>query len=88
MSQSMTTRPELEAARLLLERMGITPADLLEVRPSRPLSPTFAEYVPVVAAAVSDGSHRAYGSYWNRRCLPPTPQLRSCFPQWRQAGRR
>ena len=28
--------------------------------------PTFAEYVPVVSAAVSDGTRRAYGSYWNR----------------------
>lgn len=28
--------------------------------------PTFAEYVPVVAAAVSAGTRRAYGSYWNR----------------------
>jgi integrase len=66
MSRSVATRPELEAARLLLERLGVTPADLLEVRPARPLAPTFAEYVPVVAAAVSDGSRRAYGSYWNR----------------------
>ncbi len=28
--------------------------------------PTFAEYVPAVSAAVSDGTRRAYGSYWNR----------------------
>jgi hypothetical protein len=28
--------------------------------------PTFAEYVPVVSAAVSAGTRRAYGSYWNR----------------------
>ena len=28
--------------------------------------PTFAEYVPVVSAAVSDGLAGAYGSYWNR----------------------
>ncbi|WP_230394137.1 MDR/zinc-dependent alcohol dehydrogenase-like family protein [Plantactinospora alkalitolerans] len=66
MSQSVAGRPELEAARLLLERMGISPADLLEVRPARPPAPTFAEYVPVVAAAVSPGTRRAYGTYWNR----------------------
>lgn len=66
MSQTVAGRPELEAARLLLERMGISPADLLEVRPARPLAPTFAEYVPLVAAAVSPGTRRAYGSYWNR----------------------
>jgi integrase len=28
--------------------------------------PTFAEYVPVVSAGVTDGTRRAYGSYWNR----------------------
>jgi hypothetical protein len=66
MSQAVASRPELEAARLLLERMGISPAELLEVRPARPSAPTFAEYVPVVAAAVSSGTRRAYGSYWKR----------------------
>ncbi|GIH16156.1 tyrosine-type recombinase/integrase [Rugosimonospora africana] len=66
MSATAASRPELEAARLLLERMGISPADLLGVRPARPAAPTFAEYVPVVAAAVSAGTRRAYGSYWNR----------------------
>ena len=34
-------------------------------QPCTPL-PTFAEYVPVVSAAVSQGTRRAYGSYWNR----------------------
>ena len=28
--------------------------------------PTFAEYVPAVSAAVTAGTRRAYGSYWNR----------------------
>jgi hypothetical protein len=28
--------------------------------------PTFAGHVPVVSAAVSDGTRRTYGSYWNR----------------------
>jgi len=55
-----------EAALVLLERMGLSAADLAAVpRPRRPV-PTFAEYVPVVSAAVSDGTRRAYGSYWNR----------------------
>lgn len=57
---------ELEAARLLLARMGITPAELLTTTPARPPAPTFAEYVPVVSAAVSDGTRRVYGSYWKR----------------------
>jgi integrase len=57
---------ELDAARLLLARMGISPADLLAHAPTRPPAPTFAEYVPVVAGAVSDSSRRAYSSYWKK----------------------
>jgi integrase/recombinase XerC len=56
----------VEAALVLLERMGLTPADLAFVPQHRPGVPTFAEYVPVVSAAVSPGTRRAYGSYWNR----------------------
>jgi integrase len=66
MSPAPASRPELDAARLLLQRMGISPADLLEVRPARPSAPTFAQYVPVVAATVSVGTRRAYGTYWDR----------------------
>ena len=51
---------------MLLERMGLSPADLAAVPQPRKPVPTFAEYVPVVSAAVSDGTRRAYGSYWNR----------------------
>jgi integrase/recombinase XerC len=56
----------VEAALVLLERMGLTPGDLTAVPQTRPEVPTFAEYVPVVSAAVSAGTRRAYGSYWNR----------------------
>jgi hypothetical protein len=56
----------VEAALVLLERMGLSPADLAAVPPPRTPVPTFAAYVPVVSAAVSDGTRRAYGSYWNR----------------------
>ena len=56
----------VEAALMLLERMGLSPADLQAVPQDRQPLPTFAEYVPVVSAAVSDGCRRAYGSYWNR----------------------
>jgi hypothetical protein len=59
MSQAVAGGPELEAARLMLERMGISPADLLGIRPPRPQAPTFADYVPVVAAGVSAGTRRA-----------------------------
>jgi integrase/recombinase XerC len=45
---------------------GHCPVDLLQVGSSRPAAPTFAEYIPVVSAAVSSGTRRVYGSYWNR----------------------
>ena len=56
----------MEAALVLLERMGLTPADLVAVPRDRAQVPIFAGYVPVVSAAVSAGTRRAYGSYWNR----------------------
>ena len=56
----------VEAALVLLERMGLSPADLAGVPHARRPVPTFAEYVPVVSAAVSAGTRRAYGSYRNR----------------------
>jgi site-specific recombinase XerD len=56
----------VEAALVLLERMGLSPADLTAVPQSRKPIPTFAEYVPVVSVAMSAGTRRAYGSYWNR----------------------
>ena len=56
----------VDAALLLLERMGLAPADLLSAPAARRPAPTFAEYIPVVSAAVSDGTRRAYGTYWNR----------------------
>src|SRR5690242_7265607 len=56
----------VEAALVLLERMGLSPADLVAAPASQAAVPTFAEYVPVVSAAVSAGTRRAYGSYWNR----------------------
>jgi len=51
-------RLEIAAALLVLERMGLSPADLLSVPRDQPTAPTFAEYVPVVAAAVTPGTRR------------------------------
>lgn len=72
---------DLDAARLLLARLGVSPADLLAVAADRAPAPTFAEYVPIVRAAVGAGTRRVYGSYWNkitehwgdRRLDEPTP---------------
>jgi hypothetical protein len=40
----------VQAALLVLERMGLSPADLTAVPQTRKPVPTFAEYVPVVSA--------------------------------------
>src|SRR6201999_171482 len=51
----------VEAALVLLERMGLSPADLVAAPRDRKVVPTFAEYVPVVSAAVSAGTRRPGG---------------------------
>ena len=56
----------VDAALLILERMGLSPDDLTAATSQRPSVPTFADYVPIVSAAVTDGTRKAYGSYWNR----------------------
>nr|WP_255645793.1 hypothetical protein [Actinoplanes polyasparticus] len=66
MGEPTSDRSTLEAARLLLERMGISPDDLATGAPVRPAAPTFAEYVPLVSASVTPGLRKAYGTYWNR----------------------
>jgi integrase/recombinase XerC len=74
------TESELGAVRLMLSRLGISPTDLLDPM-IRSDVPTFADYTPVVATAVSDACRRAYTSYRNRiverwgdrRLAEPTP---------------
>ncbi len=56
----------IDAARLLLERMGVSPADLLDGSAERAPVPVFADYIPRVAAAVGHGTRRVYSSYWNQ----------------------
>jgi integrase/recombinase XerC len=62
---AVSQQAAVEAALVLLERMGLSPADLVAAPRDR-VVPTFAEYVPVVSAAVTAGTRRAYGSYSNR----------------------
>jgi integrase/recombinase XerC len=54
---------EIEAARVLLEKMGIRPADLVCASSDVPV---FADYIPRVSDAVSAGTRRVYDTYWNR----------------------
>lgn len=61
-----SSQMELDAARLLLSKMGIAPADLLTEPVERPQVPTFADYIPVVARAVSAATAHSYSSYWRR----------------------
>ena len=71
----------IEAARLLLEKMGVDLADLLATPAERLEVPVFEDYIPEVSEAVSDGTRRVYAPYWNRvlqawalrRITEPTP---------------
>ncbi len=65
-SPAASQQAAVDAALLILERMGLSPDDLAAAPRQRPAVPTFADYVPVVSAAVTGGTRRAYGSYWNR----------------------
>lgn len=60
------TAADVDAARLLLSRMGLSAEDLLATPTDRPPIPTFADYIPVVSAAITGGPRRVYSSYWNR----------------------
>jgi integrase/recombinase XerC len=65
-SPAASQQAAVDAALLILERMGLSPDDLTAAPRQRPTVPTFADYVPVVSATVTDGTRKAYGSYWNR----------------------
>ncbi|GAB1690686.1 tyrosine-type recombinase/integrase [Krasilnikovia sp. M28-CT-15] len=60
------TTAEIEAARLLLDRLGVTIEQLAGPIPADADVPTFAEYIPRVAAAVATGTRKVYQTYWNR----------------------
>lgn len=69
----MSERPaasavELEAARILLDRIGVSPGQLIEqaARGARDPVPTFAAYIPRVSRVVSVGTRRVYAPYWSR----------------------
>ncbi|OLT06258.1 hypothetical protein BJF90_17385 [Pseudonocardia sp. CNS-004] len=56
----------MDAARLLLTRLGLRAQDLLDTPVSLPTAPTFRDYIPIIAAGVRPGTRRVYSSYWNR----------------------
>jgi len=56
---------DLDAARLLLEKLGVRPADLVAA-PAMVEFPLIADYIPLVEKAVTKGTRRVYGPYWAR----------------------
>ena len=65
-SPTASQQAAVDAALRILGRMGLSPDDLTAASRQRLPVPTFADYVPVVSAAVTDGTRRADGTYWNR----------------------
>jgi integrase/recombinase XerC len=81
-AHSEAERQRIEAARVLLRSIGVSPEDLLAAHTAVAKEvPTFAQYIGRVSEAVSDGTRRVYGSYWarvedvwgGRRLNEPTP---------------
>ncbi|MET9262645.1 hypothetical protein [Amycolatopsis sp. NPDC004079] len=76
-----TSQAEIDAAQLLISKMGLTPADLLDQPAPAAEVPTFSAYIPVVARSATPSAARAHGSYWAkveaawgvRRIDEPTP---------------
>jgi integrase/recombinase XerC len=58
-------RPDIEAAQLLLTRLGVTIEDLQSASPPGDV-PTFDAHISRVSTAVTRGTLQVYGTYWNR----------------------
>src|SRR5690606_4990511 len=57
---------DLEMVRPLLTRLGVAPEQLLSSSTRREQIPRLGVYIDRVAAAVTDGTRRAYSPYWMR----------------------
>ena len=56
----------IAAARLLLDQLGVTLADLQSAGVDRTPAASVADYLPRVIAAAGPGARKTYGSYWQR----------------------
>lgn len=57
---------EVQAARLLLDRLGVSVEQLLDTTTTPSDMPTFTVYIARVSQAVTHGTLRVYETYWNR----------------------
>lgn len=57
---------EIQAARLLLDRLGVSVEQLLDGPTTAPNMPTFDVYIARVSDGVTSGTLRVYETYWNR----------------------
>jgi integrase/recombinase XerC len=57
---------EIQAARLLLDRLGVSVEQLLNAATTAPDMPTFDVYIARLSDAVTSGTLRVYETYWNR----------------------
>jgi integrase/recombinase XerC len=57
---------DVESARLVLARLGVTPEQLLGAMPAPAVVPTIAAYIEQVGAAMPAGTRAVYDSYWRR----------------------
>jgi integrase/recombinase XerC len=82
MNPEPPTNASIAAVTALLRELGLSPEQLLQTKQASAAPiPTFTEYVPRVAAAVSPGTRRVYDTYWrrvnerwgDRRIDEPTP---------------
>jgi len=78
------TTTEIEAARLLLERLGLSPEQLISAAGPRTI-PTLGEYIPTIRSAMAPTTLRVYDTYlrriedaWGTRLLtePTVSELR------------
>ncbi|MFD2474738.1 tyrosine-type recombinase/integrase [Amycolatopsis silviterrae] len=78
----MTADAALAAAHLVMDKLGVSAEQLLSSTTTSPCpGPTFADYIPRVARAVTPGARRTYQPYWNilldvwpdRPIAEPTP---------------
>ncbi|PXX59698.1 hypothetical protein DFR70_11180 [Nocardia tenerifensis] len=84
----MTAAAEIEAARLLLERLGFTPEQLLQAAAAT--APTVGQYIAAITASMPQSTLRVYGTYlrriedaWGERVLtePTAAELRQLAEQ-------